>query len=150
MRAVVDGDITDDLTIVVSKDFGPVCAATRGRSCLVSSRWSVVRSYDGMPTYIELWWNVSLKCVDRVLCSRFADSSSAHCAYGGTCPLIWPAGSSGSAPYLHAWLSKCAKCPLCSCCTVSLRTLAGAVEGLATPLSKDELTYAELIYHMAR
>ena len=56
MRAVVDGDITDDMTIVVSKDFGPglCCYARTLLLGVISVGASAVHSYDGTRTYIEL------------------------------------------------------------------------------------------------
>ena len=64
MRAVVDGDITgpttDDLTVVVSRDFDPGLIGSLALHAgavlvgVVSVGTSVVRSYNGLRTYIEL------------------------------------------------------------------------------------------------
>ena len=78
MRAVVDGDITgpttDNLTVVVSHDRDPGLIGSLALHAgavlvgVVSAGTSVIRSYDGLRTYIELVAKLFPRV--SVLCSR--------------------------------------------------------------------------------
>ena len=70
IHPVVNGDITDDLTIVVSRDFGPglCCYARTLLLGVISVGASAVHSYDGTRTYIELVERVSGSCALFSIC----------------------------------------------------------------------------------